>query len=346
ENARLKGELQRKAAEAAELEKRQGQLLNELADVSVCLGRERSLQTQLQRALERVSTLERLLRGGSGDAADHAQRVQTLEAEVDKTKQKMELLQQHCVQQIAAMREAVYLILGWDVAYRCGGPEGEETIILQCLYATHDGVLVFSRQQQQQQQKKLEPNYEQPQQLQKQQEEQQEGDKRAGEAAENAEAETAAAAPTASDAAAAAAAADGVAAAPVAGECASSRSEPTPGHTAAPREHSDQQQQLQQQHDSQQEQQKPQHQQQQQQTPQQQQQDEALQRFAKSRYRVSFLNFYGDLLQRDPQLSGRALSQPWPAFAASLCLDELRRLTVSFEGKTPRNIHGMLLPMP
>ncbi|KAL8272946.1 hypothetical protein Esti_003114 [Eimeria stiedai] len=277
ENVRLKGELQRKATEAAELEKRQGQLLNELADVSVCLGRERTLQAQLQRALERVSALEGLLRGGSGDAARHADKVQTLETEVARAKQKMQLLQQHCVQQIAALREAVYHILGWDVTFRKGETEAEELVILQCLYATHDGVLVFTPQKQQQQQHEQQ-QHEQQQQEQQQQIQQQEqrqqmkGDNDAPSAADAAAGNSAVGeAVESSSTAAAAAAAENV--------------EPGRGslnlrETEAAFLSGQQQKQQQRQ----------------------QQRDSGLMRFAKSRYSVSFLNYYANLLQKDPQL--------------------------------------------
>ncbi|OEH76974.1 hypothetical protein cyc_06829 [Cyclospora cayetanensis] len=312
ENARLRGELQRKATETAELERRQEKLLNELADVSICLGRERSLQTQLQRALERVSTLEGLLRGGSGDATQHADRVRTLETEAARMKQKMGLLQQHCMQQISAMREAVYHILGWDVAYKSGGEGAGETVILQCLYATHDGVLVFTRQQEQPQEKQpqeKQPQEKQPQEKQPQEKQQEKDQEKSQDAAAASEPNRQEAANEKQG--------DGQ---QDAEEGVSDSAWPTSRCDSASQPLQLQQRQPQ-------------------------QGDAALQRFAKSQYRVSFLNFYADLLQRDAQLGGRALSQPWPAFVASLCLEELRRLVSIFHGKTPRNIHGMLLPL-
>ncbi|KAL8441691.1 hypothetical protein Emed_007521 [Eimeria media] len=417
ENARLKGELQRKATEAAELEKRQGQLLNELADVSVCLGRERTLQAQLQRALERVSALEGLLRGGSGDAAQHADKVQTLEAEglvSPQPEHQLQQQQQQQQQQQAALREAVYHILGWDVTFRkgeallgkirclaicnsfrllrkasevtwytvlhiccccmhaaaaaaaaaivlcvfpvcCykGETDTEELVILQCLYATHDGVLVFTPQKPQQEQQQQQQQEQQQQQQEKQQ--QMKGDNDASSAADGAAAEVCVGEPQeSSSAATATAAAENV----EPDRCSLNLKET---QTALPSDQQPKQQQ-------------------------QQQQDSGLMRFAKSRYSVSFLNYYANLLQKDPQLvsccyccccvsllllllllslsfaavpvvlmhdyplfqsfyvlrpqlllfslllllllllqSGRALSQPWPGFAAFLCLEELRR---------------------
>lgn len=112
--------------------------------------------------------------------------------------------------------------------------------------------------------------------------------------------------------------------------------------------------------------------------------DAPLRRFAKSRYGVSFYNAYASRREKDiqfvsrrpskqaslnrgatdsatttgqtdsvnaasapsPLQRSRAACHPWPAFAANLCLEELRALKALFPKRTPQNIHGMLLPLP
>ncbi|PFH33607.1 putative myosin heavy chain [Besnoitia besnoiti] len=290
-NTQLTAELHKAADRVAELQRRAESAQREATDLRLQAGREKSLQLALQRARERMAALELQLARGAPDAQQLQRQVESLTAEVAAAKERLKLLQESYTKQISGVRDAIYHTLGWNVSYKASTGGHDESVTLQSLYSTHDGLVVFTR-------RRADSGDALESSAQGGGEGERTSQKRrrdSSDSAQRAEREGESGAQAARDGA---------------------DSEPAKHAEAAPAAVEE--------------------------PP----RDKCLSRFAKERFRVSFLNAYATKYERDDQFRGRCASLAWPAFTAMLCLEELQTIRAQFGSRIPKNVHGMLLPMP
>ncbi|CBZ55475.1 putative myosin heavy chain [Neospora caninum Liverpool] len=291
-NSQLTAELQRAADRVSELHRRAEASQREATDLRVQAGRERNLQGNLQRARERIASLELQLARGAPDSQQLQRQVETLTAEVAGAKERLKLLKDSYTKQISGVRDAIYHTLGWSISYRAPTGSQEESVTLQSLYSTHDGLVVFTR-----------------------------GNAAGGEASESSADESGGPASRkrrrGSTDSAQSVGREGETRdeEKERGQSGAGKGIPE-GAAAGPP------------------------------APENPQRDKFLSRFAKERFRVSFLNAYATKYEKDDQFRARCASLAWPAFTAMLCLDELQAIRAQFGSRIPKNVHGMLLPMP
>ncbi|KFG56452.1 putative myosin heavy chain [Toxoplasma gondii FOU] len=290
-NSQLTAELQRAADRVSELHRRAESAQREATDLRVQTGKEKNLQGNLQRARERIAALELQLARGAPDAQQLQRQVETLTAEVAAAKERLKLLKDSYTKQISGVRDAIYHTLGWSVSYKAPTGSQDESVTLQSLYSTHDGLVVFTRGNaagaglsenssetggptSQKRRRRGSADSTQSVGIEGEQREEEKQKEQSG--VENESREGAAGPPASEDT----------------------------------------------------------------------HRDKFLSRFAKERFRVSFLNAYATKYEKDDKFRARCASLAWPAFTAMLCLDELQSIRAQFGSRIPKNVHGMLLPMP